>query len=56
VYWRLGAVPAAAFEGRAKKPLPSLHSASWAPDAKAALPVGIQTVVAALHEGLTPLP
>jgi amidohydrolase len=56
VYWRLGAVPPAAFAQRADKPLPSLHSATWAPDAKAALPVGIQTVVAALHEGLTPAP
>jgi len=51
VYWRLGAVPAAAYAERAKKPLPSLHSATWAPDASTALPVGIQTVVTALREG-----
>lgn len=56
VYWRLGAVPPAAFAQRASKPLPSLHSASWAPDARGALPIGIQTVVAALHEGLAPVP
>jgi hippurate hydrolase len=53
VYWRLGAVPAAAYAQRKTKPLPSLHSASWAPDASAAMPIGIQTVVAALHEGLS---
>ena len=51
VYWRLGAVRAAAYAEREKKPLPSLHSATWAPDAAQALPVGIQTAVAALLEG-----
>ncbi|HWO08015.1 MAG TPA: peptidase dimerization domain-containing protein, partial [Polyangiaceae bacterium] len=53
VYWRLGAVPAAAYAQRNDKPLPSLHSATWAPDARVALAIGIQTVVAALHEGLS---
>ena len=53
VYWRLGAVPAAAYAQRGSKPLPSLHSATWAPDARVALPIGIQTVVAALREGLS---
>jgi hippurate hydrolase len=53
VYWRLGAVPATAYAQRATKPLPSLHSATWAPDARTALPVGIQTSVAALREGLS---
>jgi hippurate hydrolase len=56
VYWRLGAVAPKAFAQRATKPLPSLHSATWAPDARAALPVGIQSVVAALHEGLSGAP
>jgi amidohydrolase len=54
VYWRLGAVPAAAFAQRGTKPLPTLHSAAWAPDAKTALPVGIQSVLAAIHEGFGP--
>ena len=53
VYWRLGAVPLPAYAQRATKPLPSLHSATWAPDARTALPVGIQTSVAALREGLS---
>ena len=52
VYWRLGAVPAQAYAQRAQKPLPSLHSATWAPDARTALPVGIRTSVAAILEAL----
>lgn len=52
VYWRLGAVAPSAFASRERKPLPGLHSAEWAPDVRTALPVGIQTVVAALDEGL----
>lgn len=52
VLWRLGAVPPDAFARRAERSLPGLHSDGWAPDAAAALPVGIQTVVAALHEAL----
>jgi amidohydrolase len=53
VYWRLGAVPAPAYAQRDRKPLPSLHSATWAPDVRVALPVGIQTTVAAIREGLS---
>jgi amidohydrolase len=56
VYWRLGAVAPKAFAQRATQPLPSLHSATWAPDARGALPIGIQTVVAAIHEGLSGTP
>jgi hippurate hydrolase len=52
VYWRLGAVPQRAYAQRATRPLPSLHSATWAPDARTALPVGIQTSVAAIREAL----
>jgi len=52
VYWRLGAVPAQAYAQRAQKPLPSLHSATWAPDVRTALPVGIQASVAAIRDAL----
>ncbi len=53
VYYRLGAVDAAAFARRDREPLPSLHSDQWAPDARTALPIGIATMVAALREGLS---
>jgi metal-dependent amidase/aminoacylase/carboxypeptidase family protein len=53
VYYRLGAVERGAFERRQTQPLPSLHSDVWAPDAREALPIGIQTIVAALREGLS---
>lgn len=52
VLWRVGAVSTAAFARRNEQVLPGLHSDAWAPDAATAIPVGIQTVVAALREAL----
>ncbi len=53
VMWRLGAVAPRTFAATPVDDLPSLHSPKFAPDAQAALPVGVQTVVLALLDGLS---
>ncbi len=50
VMWRVGAVAPEAMQETVR---PGLHSDHWAPDAARALPVGVQTVVAALFEALS---